>query len=119
MSGTNKRKIKKGRDITRHLSMILPYFVESWSDIEYVEVRGEALVSIDNFNEYLSDDLKTPLSAVTSIIRESASDEEIELLDVVCYKVLFSEETDIDTLDKEFEHLQQNGFDTPQYVSSR
>lgn len=114
-SGTTRGRYKKGRDITRHLKLMLPNYVPAWKDARIVEIRGEAIISIENFEKYMRGIAKHPLSSVTSLIRESASDEEIKLLDVICYKVLaLSDELKFATLWDEYEHLSGNGFKTPQ-----
>ncbi len=113
--GTTRGRYKKGRDITRHLKAVLPEYVDAWRNIKIVEVRGEMLVSIDNFEKYLQNTLKTPLSSVTSLIRESVTDEELKYLDMVCYKVIAANgELEFDTLWDEFSHLEANGFNIPQ-----
>lgn len=116
ISGSTRGRYKKGRDITRHLKQILPNFVKIWESEPYVEVRGEMLVSYKDF-EMVKHYLKTPLSAVTSCIKESATEEEVGLLSVVCYKVLKLRENPWDngfiTLLDEFKELSENGFEIP------
>lgn len=115
ISGTTRGRYKKGRDITRHLKLVMPNYVEEWSEIELIEVRGEAIVSLETFENKLSDTLKTPLSSVTSIIRESATEEEIKLLDVICYKILDMDgELGLESLEDEFKMLVGCGFKIPQ-----
>lgn len=115
--GTTRGRYKKGRDITRHMKLLLPNYVKAWDSIDVVEVRGEALVSIPVFEEHLKDTLKHPLSSVTSLIRESATDAEIKLMDVVCYKILLSDDSiKFKTLQDEFNHLNENGFRIPQFA---
>ena len=112
--GTTRGRYKKGRDITRHLKAVLPQYVDAWDNIPIVEVRGEMLVSIENFENNLKGKLKTPLSSVTSLIRESATDEEIKLLEMECYKVIASDDSlEFETLWDEFNHLNECGFKTP------
>ena len=114
-TGSTRGRYKKGRDITRHLKLLLPNYVEAWRNTKIVEIRGEMLVSIDTFEEKLRGTLKTPLSSVTSLIRESASDEEIKLMDMVCFKVLTSDDSlGLNTLWDEYEHLKECGFKTPE-----
>lgn len=113
-SGSTRGRYKKGRDITRHLKMLLPNYVEAWKDTKIVEIRGEVLVKISTFEEKLKGTLKTPLSSVTSLIRDSATDDEIKLLDMVCYKVIANDDSlEFDTLYDEFKHLNDNGFKIP------
>lgn len=119
ISGTTRGRYKKGRDITRHLKRRLPNYIEKWKGIELVEVRGEAVVSFKNF-EKVKHLLKTPLSSVTSFIKESAVDSEIDLLDIVCYKIIFG--TDVgnngfNTLQDEYEELEELGFQVPIYTT--
>ena len=116
VSGSTRGRYKKGRDITRHLKKLLPNYVEKWSSEQYVEVRGELLVSYKNF-EKVKHILKTPLSSVTSFIKESATDQEIELLDILCYKVLKLRDfgNGYNTLSDEIIELEQLGFKTPPY----
>lgn len=116
VSGSTRGRYKKGRDITRHLKKLLPNYVSDWSSEQYVEVRGELLVSYKNF-EKVKHILKTPLSSVTSFIKESASDQEIGLLDILCYKVLKLREfgNGYDSLSDEINELGRLGFKTPPY----
>jgi len=112
-SGTTRGRYKKGRDITRHLKLILPNYIPDWSRIQLVEIRGELLVSIQNFERHLKETLKTPLSSVTSLIRDSSTDNEIKLLEMVAYKVLMGDGNNLKTLWDEFEYLERLGFKTP------
>lgn len=112
--GTTRGRYKKGRDITRHLKAVLPQYVDAWEHVPIVEVRGEMLVSIENFEAYLKGKTKTPLSSVTSLIRDSVTDEELKLLEMECYKVISSDGSlKFDTLWEEFEHLEECGFKVP------
>lgn len=112
---TTRGRRKKGRDITRHLSHIVPTYIEDWVDLGMVEVRGEVLVSHDNF-ELVKHYLKTPLSAVTSMLRESVSDEELQLLSCVCYKILHEDIDTFETLSDEMNELMDKGFEVPYRV---
>lgn len=116
VSGSTRGRYKKGRDITRHLKQILPNHVVLWEKEPYIEIRGEMLVSYENFKK-VSNYLKTPLSAVTSCIKESATEEEISLLSVVCYRLLKYRDSITDngseTLLDEFKELDKNGFSIP------
>lgn len=116
-NGSTRGRYKKGRDITRHLKAVLPNYIEAWKDIEIVEVRGEMLVSIETFEKNLKGVLKTPLSSVTSLIRDSVTDEELKYLDMVCYKVISNDEKlEFNSLSDEFEHLKNCGFMIPEAV---
>ena len=116
-SGSTRGRYKKGRDITRHLKAVLPNYVEAWKDMRIVEVRGELLVSLENFN-LLRHILKTPLSAVTSLVRDSVTDDELKYLSCVTYKVIPDGDDNIkfDTLWDELDHLNECGFEVPPRV---
>lgn len=119
VSGSTRGRYKRGRDITRHLKAVLPNYVEQWKDKRIVEVRGEMLVSKDTFEKYLKGTRKTPLSSVTSLIRDSVTDEELKYLEMVCYKVISSDDDlGIETLWDEFKHLQECGFKTPEIAKA-
>lgn len=114
VGGSTRGRYKKGREILRHLQAVLPNYVEAWSEVRLVEVRGEMLVSFEQF-ENIKHILKTPLSAVTSLIRESVTDEELKYLSCVCYRIVPSEDSGIvfSTLEEQFEMLEDNGFKVP------
>lgn len=120
-TGSTRGRYKKGRDITRHLKAVLPNYVEAWKNIKLVEVRGEMLVKISDFENYLKPTgLKHPLSSVTSLIRDSVTDAELKYLNMVCYKVISSDgELELDTLSDEFGHLKECGFNIPQCTGVR
>lgn len=115
VSGSTRGRYKKGRDITRHLKSVLPTYVDDWSDIRLMEVRGELLVSYAEF-ENLKHILKTPLSAVTSLVRESVTDAELKHLSCVCYKLIPCDDSPWkpDTLFDQFKELHDRGFKVPQ-----
>jgi DNA ligase (NAD+) len=114
--GSTRGARKKGRDITRHLKLRLNNFVEEWSSIPLLEVRGEAVVTLDTFHRKLAHLLKTPLSSVTSLIRDSASDQEIGLMNFVCYKILADDQYMYESLSQEYEALERNGFEVPTHI---
>lgn len=119
-NGSTRGRYKKGRDITRHLKAVLPNYVDAWKNVPIMEVRGEMLVSIENFENHLKGKLKTPLSSVTSLIRDSATDEELKLLDMECYKVISSDGSlEFESLYEEFQHLEECGFKVPPYALIR
>ena len=116
-NGSTRGRYKKGRDITRHLKAVLPNYVDEWKNVRIVEVRGEMLVSIENFENHLKGKLKTPLSSVTSLIRDSVTDEELQLLSMECYKVISADDSlHFETLYDEFKHLEDCGFKTPPFM---
>lgn len=110
---TTRGRSKKGRDITRHLQLILGKHNEYLESLGLVEIRGELIVTYSDFNKTLSSVCKTPLSSVTSLVRDSASDAEIEMLHFLAYKILTAEDSLYDSLFDEMEALTGYGFETP------
>lgn len=108
--GTLRGRSKVGREITRHLKLLLPNKVEAWEDVALTEVRGELVVKKSVFREKLAGIRKSPLASITSISRDSAPDEEIKLINAVCYK-MFQDNFEFDTLEDEFNHLEDCGFE--------
>lgn len=117
VSGSTRGRYKKGRDILRHLKAVLPNYIEEWKNIRLVEVRGEMLVSLKNF-EKLRHYLKTPLSSVTSLIRASVTDEELELLSCVVFKVVSNGEINIRSRREELNYLENLGFEIPYNITT-
>lgn len=117
VGGSTRGRYKKGRDILRHLKAVLPLEVPEWSNVRLMEVRGELLVDLTNFKSRFANTLKTPLSTVTSLVRDSVTDEELNYLDMVCYQLLPCDESPIkfETLEDKFKELARCGFKTPPY----
>lgn len=103
-----------GRSILEHVKVMLPEYVEQFNGLGIVEIRFEVIIKLENFNK-VRQFVKTPVSAVTSFIRETATTEEIELLDAVCYNI-YCDELDFDTLESKYEFLQRCGFNIPKYL---
>lgn len=117
VSATTRGRYKKGRNITRHARHICPKHVEYFESFPLVEIRGEALVSYFTFVNVMSKFCKTPLSSVTSLIRESVSDDELKYLNFVAYKIIISgieeDEVFLETLLDEYDYLDACGFRVP------
>lgn len=106
-----------GRSILEHARVILPQYVAEFSGLGLVEIRFEVIIKLETFNK-VRDIVKTPVSAITSFIRESASIDEMKLLDAVCYQI-YCDELDFDTVTSKYEFLQSCGFKIPKYVNIR
>lgn len=115
VSATTRGRYKKGRNITRHLRRIVGEHNEYLEGYDLVEIRGELIVTYDDFENTLRYNCKTPLSSVTSLVRDSASDEEIDMLHFVAYKMIIKDCDLFETLSEEFEHLSIIGFEVPNY----
>lgn len=113
-----RARASAGRDITPQMEVVLQkqgiQEIPELADFEWCEVRGELLCSFTNFEEakkYKSD-LRSPFTAVSAMVRESASEEEWGLLDFIAYKFL-GDDMQFDTKSEEYEYLQEVGFETP------
>lgn len=118
VGGTTRGRYRKGRDISAHLKHMLPNEIEGFKSMPLVELRGEAVVTKTTFDEKLkATGLKTPLSSVTSMLRDSATDYEMGLLQFIGYKCLPSEkEFRPKTLSSEYAILEKCGIKTPPHV---
>lgn len=118
VSASTRGRYKKGRDITRHMRHMIPVEIQGFKSMPLVELRGEAVVTKGDFEQYLKGaGLKTPLSSVTSMLRGSASDNEISFLKFVGYKVIPSEKQyRPKKLSNEFAVLESCGIKTPPHV---
>lgn len=96
VSATTRGRRKKGRDITKQMAVITKDYIPELVGIPRVEIRGEVLISSINFDK-VSHRLRTPLSTVTSFLRDSFIESELLLLDCVDYQII--------TNDIEFENL--------------
>lgn len=119
MSATTRGRYSKGRDITRHARILFPTFIKQFESMPLVEIRAEVAVKANTFNQFLKPlGIKTALSSVTSLIRESASDEEIGMLTPVSYKLIPSmREYRPRELSQEFEMLRSLGLNTAEYIT--
>lgn len=106
-----------GKSITRQLKLILNDFYPELEDYDLVEIRGEVVLPFDNFDTARSynSSIKTPFTGVSSMLRDSASEDEIKLLDFVAYDVLCADLNDFETLSQKFAFLEDVGFTVPQY----
>ena len=107
-----------GRDLTRQLRLLAErdgYLnIDAFSDYPRVEVRGELLLPLTNLDkarEYNSG-IVSALSGVASMSRDSASDEEILLLDFVAYKIV-ADDLYFDTKSGMYDMLEDLGFKVP------
>lgn len=118
ITASTRGRSKKGRDITRHAKSMLPNYIDSWKDFELVEVRSEALVSLNDFKS-LNHIRKTALSSVTSLIRNSVTDDELKKLSAITYKCFIYNNGKVmnpcSTLENEFLYLKKLGFNIPVY----
>ena len=106
-----------GKDLTRHMRVLLGDFNDLLSDYDMIELRGELCLPLKNFDRVksINDKLISPFSAVASLSRPSATDEEIELLDFLCYGLIIDGFT-FDSKEDEYNTISSFGYSTPEYI---
>lgn len=117
VSATSRARSSKGRDITSHLRVILGKRNEKLADYGLVELRGEICLKIENLDKAreFNPNIKSPFSAVASLIKPSASREEVALLDFLCYGLII-DGFEYSNRDLEFEEISRLGYSTPSYI---
>lgn len=118
---TSRARNSNGRDLTEPMRTYLVkrglIDIEDLYDTGLVEIRGELLVNFDNYEkakEYVPG-LVSPLFAVASMSRASASEEEFSLLSFVAYRIMI-DNIEFDDKEEEYEYLQELNFEIPIYV---
>lgn len=117
VSATSRARSSAGRDLTNHLKLILGDYNEAISGYGLVEFRGELALSLDKLPEArkFNPSIKSAFSGVSSLIKPSASPEEVRLLDFLCYGMILDDFM-FETRDEEFQTIQELGFSVPQYT---
>lgn len=119
VSATTRARGKSGagRDITNHLKVIIGSDYNSeLADLGLVELRGELcpkLCNLDKAREF-NPEIKSAFSAVASLIRPSSTEDELRLLDFLCYGFIVDGFTFTDR-EEEFEFIKNAGFMIPEY----
>lgn len=116
VSATSRARSSAGRDITRHMKVLLGDYKEGLADYGLVELRGEIALKIDKLEEArkFNPSIKSAFSGVSSMIKPSATDEEISLLSFLCYGLII-EDFGFDTREEEFMAIQEAGFEVPEF----
>ncbi len=117
VSATSRARSSAGRDLTRHAKVMLPEYNELLADYGLVELRGEACLKLSNLKaaREFNPTIKSAFSAVSSLIKPSATDKEISLLDFLCYGFIV-DGFQFETREEEFSHIESMGYMTPQYM---
>lgn len=103
-----------GIDITEVLHSIVPAYLPELGFFRSVTIGGVVTISRKNFDK-VSRVYKTPLSAVTSFMRETSSAEERGLLSLVCDSIASEEEDSFRSLLNEYQTLSALGFLIPTF----
>ena len=115
VSATSRARSSAGRDLTGHLKVILGEYQESLADYDMVELRGELCLPINRLSEAreFNPVIKSAFSAVSSLIKPSATAEEVSLLDFLCYGFIM-DGCEFDTREEEFQFISKLGFKVPE-----
>lgn len=102
-----------GRDITRQCKIFIGD-KPNLKGLGLVEVRGEVLLPFANLDaaKQFNPDIKSAFSGVASMIKDSATDDEIKLLRFVAYNIYFEGMT-FTKLSEKLDKLEEYGFEVP------
>lgn len=103
-----------GIDITEVLRSLVPAYLPELGFYRTVTIGGVVTISRKNFDK-VSRVYKTPLSAVTSFMRETSRAEERGLLSLVCDSIASEEEDSFHSLPNEYQTLSALGFLIPTF----
>lgn len=117
VSATSRARASAGRDLTRQAIIMLGEYNENLAEYGLVELRGEACLKLCNLEKAreFNPAIKSAFSAVSSLIRPSATEEEVQLLDFLCYGFL-SDGFSFTDREEEFQFIQELGYETPEFL---
>ena len=118
VEATTRGRSTNGRSILEHMRVLLGEYNEALSGEGLVEIRGELALRLNRLEDArkFNPTLKSAFSAVSSLIKPSASEEEIKLLDFLAYRV-YIEDFEFTTLEEIYSTLEEWGYSVPQYIS--
>lgn len=118
VKATSRARASKGRNITRQMRNILGEYNENLAALGIVEIRGEVCLHTSKMDEArkFNPTVKSPFSAVSSLLKPSSTPEENSLLEFLAYRGYY-DGSGFDTREEEYQFLDESGFDTPYYVS--
>ena len=117
VSATSRGRVSAARDLTQKLKWILGETNDALKDYGLVELRGELCLKIDKLDDArkFNEGIKSPFSAVSSLIKPSGTEEQAKLLDFLCYGFIV-DGMQFDTRDEEFSQIESCGFTTPGFI---
>lgn len=117
VSATSRARSSAGRDLTWQLQSLLGNHKSELEDYGTVELRGELCLPIKNLEEarVYNPSIKSAFSAVSSLIRPSTTEEEVRLLDFLCYGFLV-DGVEFSEREEEFQEIMKCGFSVPEYM---
>lgn len=114
----SRARSSAGRDITSQLKVVLErnglIELDELSDLDACEIRGEWVLpfsNVDRAREF-NPDIKSAFSGVASMGRDSATEEEWNLLQFVAYEFI-ADGVSFNTKSEEYEFLSELGFEVP------
>lgn len=121
VSATSRARASAGRDITNQMRHVIPEFLPELVDLGYnfCEFRGEIVLPIDKLDaaRHFTPGLKSPFSAVASLIKPSATPAESSLLDFMAYGFYADVDPGFATKSEEYDFIQGLGLSVPAYTS--
>lgn len=117
VSATSRARSSAGRDLTRHMKILLGDYNENIADYGLVELRGEIALKLDKLEEArgYNKSIKSAFSAVSSLIKPSATEEEVKLLSFLCYRFIVDDFA-FDTREEEYVAIKDVGYETPDFL---
>lgn len=115
---TSRARNSAGHNLKNQLDVILRKQgvdnIEDLQELDNVEIRGELLLPFSNLAKAreFNPDIVSAFSGVSSMLRDSASEEEWSLLEFVAYKII-GDGFSFETKEEEYELLESLGFKTP------
>ena len=118
VEATTRGRSTNGRSILEHMKVLLGEYNEALAGEGLVEIRGELALRLNRLEDArkFNPTLKSAFSAVSSLIKPSAREEEIKLLDFLAYRV-YIEDFEFTTLEEIYLTLDEWGYSVPQYIS--
>lgn len=118
VEATTRGRSTNGRSILEHMKVLLGEYNEALAGEGLVEIRGELALRLNRLEDArkFNPTLKSAFSAVSSLIKPSASEDEIRLLDFLAYRV-YIEDFEFTTLEEVYSTLEEWGYSVPQYIS--
>lgn len=114
----SRARSSAGRDITKQLSVVLYDIgcdvIDDLSGFDICEIRGEWVLPLCNMDEArrYNPSIISPFSGVSSMGRDSASEDEWKLLRFVAYEFI-APDVHFQTKDEEYSFLEELGFEVP------
>lgn len=118
VSATSRGRSSAGRDLTQKMKWLLGDYNENLSGYGLVELRGELALKLDKLEDVRSlynENIKSAFSAVSSLIRPSSTEDEVKMLDFLCYGFI-CDGFDFVTREEEFQEIDRCGYLTPEFT---